>query len=98
MIFPFLRQGGYYIIEDWAWAHWSTDRWQKDGGIWADKPALSNLIFELIMLSATHLDLIESVDINHNNAIVKKGRASNVGTDFDISNLYKNRGKKDWHI
>jgi len=96
-IFPFLRQGGYYIIEDWAWAHWPTDRWQKDGGIWADKLALSNLIFELLMLCATHRELIESVDINNNNAIVKKGSA-NVGTDFDISSLYNNRGKKDWYI
>jgi len=98
IIFPFLRQGGYYIIEDWSWAHWPGDLWQKDGGIWADKPALSNLIFELTMLCATHPKLIESVNINHNNAIVKKGRAANVGTDFDISNLYNNRGKKDWYI
>jgi len=27
IIFPFLRQGGYYIIEDWAWAHWPGDLW-----------------------------------------------------------------------
>jgi len=99
IIFPFLRQGGYYIIEDWAWAHWPGDLWQKDGGIWANKPALSNLIFELLMLCATHHShLIESVDIDQNNAIIKKGCAASVGTDFDISNLYKNRGKKDWYI
>ena len=52
-IFPFLRSGGYYIIEDWGWAHWPGDRWQKDGGIWSDRPALSNLIIELVMLCAT---------------------------------------------
>src|ERR1043166_6914166 len=28
-LFPRLRPGGVYVIEDWAWAHWRGDLWQK---------------------------------------------------------------------
>src|SRR5687768_15049330 len=26
--FPYLKAGGWYIIEDWAWAHWPGTPWQ----------------------------------------------------------------------
>jgi len=93
LIFPHLRTGGYYVIEDWAWAHWPGDQWQKDGGIWVDKPALTNLIFELVMLSASRWDLIESVEINGNTVIVKRGSGPMIEGDFEISKMYCCRGK-----
>lgn len=93
LIFPHLRTGGYYVIEDWAWAHWPGDQWQKDGGIWSDKPALTNLIFELVMLSASRCDLIESVEIYGNTAIVKRGSGPIKEGNFEISKLYFCRGK-----
>jgi|GEM_PF-2733169 len=32
-VFPFLRHGGIYVIEDWGWAHW-PGAWQDNGGPW----------------------------------------------------------------
>ena len=44
ILLPFVRPGGVYIIEDWAWGHASN--WPTD--LWADLPLLSPLLVELI--------------------------------------------------
>lgn len=92
-LFPYLSAGGYYIIEDWGWAHWLGDRWQKDGGYWENKPPLTNLIFELIMFSASRPDLVESVFVMHAYVVIRKGHGVCERGVFDISASYANRGK-----
>jgi cephalosporin hydroxylase len=49
ILFPLLRAGGVYCVEDWSWAHTPGEQWQVDR-LWRDRPALSNLIFDLTML------------------------------------------------
>jgi hypothetical protein len=51
ILFPLLSPAGHYVIEDWGWAHWPT--YQGPTAPAAGKPALSNLIFELLMLQAS---------------------------------------------
>lgn len=46
--FPYVRNGGIYIIEDWNWAHGPAA--QKTGHYYADRKALTNLVFELVMV------------------------------------------------
>lgn len=48
LLFPRLGPGGVYIIEDWAWAH--HPRYQGDQAMWHKQPAMTNLVFELVML------------------------------------------------
>jgi predicted O-methyltransferase YrrM len=48
LLFPLLRPSGLYIIEDWPWAH--NPRYQSTDAPRADRRALSNLLFEQIML------------------------------------------------
>lgn len=53
LLFPRLSPGGVYIIEDWAWAH--HPRYQGDQATWHKQPAMTNLVFELVMLlGSTH--------------------------------------------
>jgi len=47
-VLPYMSPGGIYVIEDWSWAH--DPPAQQPGHIWADRPALTNLIFELVMM------------------------------------------------
>ncbi len=91
--FPYLRQGGFYIIEDWAWAHWAGDFWQGKGSPFADETALSNLLIELFMMSASRPDLIESLFIDHNMVIVKRGAGALPEGEFDIAAHYLLRDK-----
>jgi hypothetical protein len=95
MLFPRLAPGGFYIIEDWGWAHWDRELWQKNGGPWPNDPPLSNLVFELTMLLASRPDLIESIYLLPSYAVVKRGLGQldpELGR-FDLSGSYLNRGK-----
>jgi predicted O-methyltransferase YrrM len=45
-LFPLLRPGGLYIIEDWAWAHWKE--FQDPSHPWAKETELTRLILEFV--------------------------------------------------
>ncbi len=92
--FPYLAPGGLYVIEDWAWAHWSGDYWQNDNAYFKDKPALSNLLIELFMLSASRPDLISELHVDHNKVTVCRGDGKLPSGKFDIANHYLLRGQK----
>ena len=91
--FPFLATNGLYVIEDWGWAHWSGGFWQGKDSPFEGKPALSNLLTELFMLSASRPDLIENLFIDHNMVIVRKGAGAITPGKFDIADHYLLRGK-----
>lgn len=92
--FPFLAVHGVYVIEDWAWAHWEGDFWQGKGSPFAGKTAMSNLLIELFMLSASRPDLIENLFIDHNMVVVRKGAGAMPQGTFDIADHCLLRGKK----
>jgi predicted O-methyltransferase YrrM len=48
VLFPLLRPGGIYVIEDWSWAH--HHNYQSPDAPFSKRHALSNLLFEQIML------------------------------------------------
>lgn len=48
--FKLLRPGGLYIIEDWSWSH--KGAYQDPVNPRFDQPALTNLIFELVVETA----------------------------------------------
>jgi predicted O-methyltransferase YrrM len=47
-LFPLLHPGGIYAIEDWSWAH--HPNYQSQDAPFSERHALSNLLFEQIML------------------------------------------------
>lgn len=93
IVFPYLKPGGLYIIEDWAWAHWAGEYWQGADSPFKGRPALSNLLIELFMLSASRPDLIESLFVDHNMIVVAKGAGALPHGDFDLAEHYLMRGK-----
>ena len=90
-LFPRLRPGGMYLIEDWAWAH--QPRFQGPGAQWADEPALSNLVMRLVILSASRFDVVPSIIIRPGFVAVTRGRVE-IGDDFDTERLILSRGRK----
>jgi len=71
LVFPKLVAGGTYIIEDWAWAHKAG--MQDKGHSWHKDPAMTNLLFELIVDIGTK-NSIQSISIDAGKAIVVKGQ------------------------
>lgn len=88
VLFPRLRHGGVYVIEDWAWAH------RPDQGsiveLSCDRPALSNLIVELMMVCGSATDVVDEITIEPEAACVVRGPRQ-FDSPFRIAAEYFNR-------
>lgn len=84
-LFPKLRAGGLYIIEDWAWAHTKsvTSAITATNPL-AGKASLANLIVEIQLAAVAMPEVIDEVVVNDAFVLVRKG---NKPTDpgFDVS-------------
>jgi SAM-dependent methyltransferase len=90
--FPRLRPGGVYVLEDWAWAHWGG-KFQEPDHPWAGYPALTNLVFELVMAAASRQDVIARIKIVPGMVLLWRGEAE-LGHDFDLDHIIVCRGKR----
>jgi len=92
-LFPRVRAGGLYAIEDWGWAHWPGDHWQKDrgGDYFRDKPPLSNLLIELMLLCASVPGIVRRVTFDSTVIYVERGGDA-VQPGFELRDFYRNRG------
>jgi predicted O-methyltransferase YrrM len=92
-LFPRLRDGGLYAIEDWGWAHWPGEHWQKErgGDYFRDKPPLTNLLIELTLLCASAPGIVRRVTFDSTVIYVERGRDT-VEPGFDLRDFYRNRG------
>ena len=89
ILFPLLEPGGLYIIEDWAWSH--REGSQQPAHPRYDKPALTNLVFELIVELAGNRD-IEEVSVN--NTMVKIRKSSKASGGRGVLESMRLRDKK----
>ena len=91
VLFPRLRPGGVFLLEDWAWAHFPGSLWQEGGGYFHDRPALTNLLVELMMVVGSQGDLIADVTVTPGIALIKRGPAPIDGS-IRLEEHYLNRG------
>jgi SAM-dependent methyltransferase len=93
-LFPRLRDGGLYVVEDWGWAHWPEDHWQKDrgGDYFRTKPPLSNLLIEAALLCASAPGLVRRVSCDSTVFFIERGADSTVQPGFEPRDFYRNRG------
>jgi len=87
-LFPMLKPGGLYLIEDWAWGH--RPNGQTKNHPWFKRSAMTNLIFELIVELGSNND-IEDIRINNNMVKIRKSVNSKSTTVLDNLAL---RGRK----
>ena len=71
ILLPFLRPGGAYVIEDWAWGHHVT--WPP--GLWADRPLMSPLLSELTLICGHGSGVIDRIEIDPNFVVLWRGEA-----------------------
>lgn len=70
-LFPLLRPGGVYVIEDWAWGHWPEYR--SPGHPWHNKTPLTPLVHDLVELQGAAPALLAGLTINHEFVAVERG-------------------------
>lgn len=72
VLFPYLSPGGYYIVEDWRWAHQNV--YQGPGAPHSQSPALTNLLFDLELLQGS-TNLIHEIRVLADKFVVQKSMA-----------------------
>lgn len=93
VLFPRLRPGGAYVIEDWAWAHDPVDDPQGAVDLYPDKEPLSRLVFEFILAAGSTQGIIQHIEVDRHRVTAYRGDAEIPQADFDISQLCLKRGK-----
>jgi hypothetical protein len=95
VLFPRLRPGGLYLIEDWGSAHWPGDHWQGRKNQYAKEAnPLSKLILELVMVSASRPGLVDEISIDGSTAYITRGDEVVAGPNFDVSECYLTAGRQ----
>jgi SAM-dependent methyltransferase len=92
-IFPFVRPGGVYVIEDWPWAHGSVDLPDDTQGFYPEREPLTKLVFELILACASTNAYIEKMEVDRNSVTVWRGEGSIEAEGFDIAQCCLARGR-----
>jgi SAM-dependent methyltransferase len=88
-LFPLLRPGGTYLLEDWSWAH------LNGLDVWTQKPPLTLLVFELVIASSFHPELIERVEVDRMQALIRRGRGEITESErFSLARLVGERGEQ----
>jgi hypothetical protein len=92
-LFPRVRPGGVYVIEDWAWAHWRGDHWQvnRGGHYFKGKEPMSSFIVELMAVCPSRPSLVEEILIKPTSVYIVKGWEE-IEPGFDPSRFWLNRG------
>jgi cephalosporin hydroxylase len=94
LCFPFLKPGGLYVIEDWSWSH--KPEYQVPTHPWYEKPALTNLVMELI-INMPDSQQMNRVTVHRDLVVVEKADAATGAIDLaDGHNLL--RGRKLRHL
>jgi len=87
-LFPLLKAGGTYLIEDWAWSHRGNA--QQGMHPWNEKPAMTNLIYEIIAELGGGNE-IEDIYINDNLLKVRKKKSAKTGRELLKHNYFRGR-------
>jgi SAM-dependent methyltransferase len=87
ILFPRIRPGGCYALEDWQWAH-APGFWDR-----TDRPALSNLLFQVLMLAAGRPDLVAKVEVYQGTAFIWRGDAPAGPERLDLDALCFMQGR-----
>jgi hypothetical protein len=92
-LFPRLRPGGVYAIEDWYWAHTAVGQEPLEGLFPSETP-LTRLVFEIVLAIPGMPGLISDVSIESRVVIVRRGEAAVDPATFDISACSNPRGRR----
>ena len=91
-LFPRLRPGGLFILEDWRWAHGRID--EDNDGLWPDRVPLTRLVFEIVLALPSVRELIADIVIDLGSVRITRGSASVDPRGFDIASSCRPRGRQ----
>jgi predicted O-methyltransferase YrrM len=88
-LFPRLRPGGVYMIEDWAWGHYPSDAIPaQSASLWPTGVPLTVLVFELVMTCAPLHEIVDELIVDRTFVRARRGPAQLDPSIFDISRSF----------
>jgi hypothetical protein len=102
ILFPKVRTGGLYIIEDWQWSFEAQN--QSGDSTLATKRPLVDFIHELLALMASAPDVIRRIDVYPLFVVVERGHADLATLDVDklircrARPTLRRRVRQAWHL
>ena len=92
-LFPLLRPGGLYIIEDWAWGHWGNEFRLHAS---PERAALTRLVAELAGVVGSRQDVLASLDVRRHFVVLERGPGRFDGElDLGALHVWRRRGLRD---
>jgi SAM-dependent methyltransferase len=96
-LFPLLRPGGVYAVEDWAWGHQDRAvelaRRSGSSGWWPGGPPLTILAVEAV-LATDHPDVVARVEVDDHLVRVVRGTAHLDPRTFDLRDHVSRAGSR----
>jgi predicted O-methyltransferase YrrM len=84
-LFPHVRPGGLYVIEDWSWAHIAGGAVE---GMYANAAPLSAFVVEVVLASCRIPRAIAEVTVDKHWAVVRRGDAPLRPERFDVADHF----------
>jgi predicted O-methyltransferase YrrM len=91
VLFPRLRPGGIFVIEDWSWEHYTEG---KTDALNEMLTGFANLILVASLVSAHRPDIISKVILIRGIAIIYRGASQLDPEGFEIDALIGERGRQ----
>jgi hypothetical protein len=85
-VFPHVKSGGYYFIEDWSWSF--QDAFQDPSNGWYNQNSLANLVIDL-MEEMINSDAIDDIQISRQ--VLKVKRSKNPSRPMFATNARRSR-------
>jgi len=70
-LFPYVRPGGWYVIEDWSWSF--NRSFQMASHPWALETPLARLIGEIVNLAGARIDVIPEIRVAGQMVSIRRG-------------------------
>lgn len=91
-LFPKLRPGGWYVIEDWAWD--LQPEFQSRTHPWSVHPPLHPIGLEIVRACAARPDIVPTVRVYPDFVAIERGASADL-TDFSLADLIPRR-QRPW--
>jgi predicted O-methyltransferase YrrM len=88
-LFPLLRPGGLYVIEDWAWEHWPE--FQDPSHAWGGEESLTALVCELVAAAGSSPTLLRGLTVYEGFVVVERGDLAEDGHAFRLADHVRRR-------
>lgn len=87
ILFPRLAPGGWYVLEDWSWAHFPLS------DVWPNKNSLATLVFRLLLAWVARPDIIAEVIVKRHIIFIRKGDKAPVERELSLDAMIVLHGR-----